>query len=289
MWLTAGDLVASQAGTASDPVDVLFELLRLEQGTFIFKEGEADASLHPEPIAPVLDKATERLAAWRIIAAVVPSLSVGTGLSAELPVPSVMLTAERWRALVAVAAAKTVGDIASRMGLNEFNACKLVKELVDDGLVVVAIAEPPGAEAEHEHEQKDDADADAEDELDDELDDVDEPEDEAEVADADAEDEHEDEDDDVEDGVADDELDDADHSEEGDVADGGQDDLDGEEDAGDRLSALSMAAARMGGLPEGAGSAEGGVDGEFDGEFVGDGDEPINRGLLLKFLSSVRS
>jgi hypothetical protein len=283
MWLTAGDLVASQAGTASDPVDVLFELLRLDRGTFVFKEGEADASLRPEPIGPVLDKASERLEAWRIIATVVPSLSVSTGLNNELPIPSVMITSERWRAIVAVAAARTVADVATRLGLNEFESCKLVKELVDDGLAVVAVGDPPAAEPEPEPEPaiEDEAEDLFENDVedDDEVEDEEQPEVEAQVSYETATEPVAEGVDEVEDGV------------EGDVADGGMADPDDDDDddPGDRLSALSMAAARIGAMPQGGVAAEGEAGAEFDGEFVGDGDEPINRGLLLKFLSSVRS
>ena len=264
MWLVGGDLVASASGRApagdSAHADVLFELLRLEGGTFVFTEGDPESDGEPEAILPVLEEATERLDAWRTIAAVVPSMAVSTGLSAELHAPTVTLTADRWRAIVAVASARTVGDVARRLGLGEFDACRLVKELVDDGLVVVAVADPP----ELEPEPADEADgfglevdeSPAPTVVDPEL-----------VAEA------------VE------ELAEAAHRPELEA--------EVEEDDDDPLAALSEAAARIGALPSAvtdeANEAMPEHGEELDGEFVGDGDEPINRGLLLKFLSSVRS
>ena len=142
VWLAGGELVASEAGQAVDPTDVFFELLRLDGGTFIFTEAELDDRGSSEPIQPVLEQATERLEAWRAIAAVVPSMAVTTALSPDLRGPSVTLSAERWRAIVAVSSARTVADVAYQLALGEFDACRLVKELVDDGLVLVTVPEP---------------------------------------------------------------------------------------------------------------------------------------------------
>src|SRR5206468_10075878 len=115
-------LIASEAGSATEHADVLFELLRLREGTFTFTEAEGGAQVdagESVAVAPVLEEAGQRLEAWREIEAVVPSSAVAVGLVDELRGARVTLTADRWRAVVAVAAGRTVGDVAGRLGVGE--------------------------------------------------------------------------------------------------------------------------------------------------------------------------
>jgi hypothetical protein len=138
LWLAGGELASASAGRATAPVDVLFELLRLPEGTFVFADGIPTVDGPPVPVAPVLEEAGRRLESWREIEAVVPSLDVRVQLVPELSGADVVVTAERWRALVAVAEGGVVGVVAETLGLGEFDACSAVKELVDAGLVTVA-------------------------------------------------------------------------------------------------------------------------------------------------------
>lgn len=138
VWMDGGRIVSCETGATTDVVDTLFELLRFREGTFVFSADVAPPSIgEARDVAPLLQEASRRLAEWRVIEAVVPSLATRATLSAELPTPAVQLEAEQWKVLVAVANGGTVAAVANSMSLGEFSACKAVKALVDAGLVIV--------------------------------------------------------------------------------------------------------------------------------------------------------
>jgi hypothetical protein len=133
-----------EAGDATTPVDALFQLLRVEGGSFSFDPGATGPDARPEPLESLLADAQTRLSDWRAIEAVVPSAATSVRLADELPSPKVSVTAAQWRVLRTVAAGATVGDVAAAMELDEFGACQAVKRLVDAGLVEVEVAEHAG-------------------------------------------------------------------------------------------------------------------------------------------------
>jgi len=143
VWVVAGQLVGAEAGRASEPVDAVFELLRLSEGDFSFEQDQAaPRPAVPRPLEPVLAEAQERLAEWQEIATVVPSLDVEVRLVAEAPGAVVSLTAGQWTLVVTAATERTVGGIAERLGLGEFAACRAVKGLIETGLASLALGEP---------------------------------------------------------------------------------------------------------------------------------------------------
>ena len=140
VWVTDGEVVASELTSINtlDPsaVDVVFGLLRFDAGSFTF---EADA-VAPDAgpgmaMDPILSSAEHMLVEWRSIEEVVPSLDVWVGLLPELSGPDVMVDAMRWRCIATVGAGVQVGLIAETLGLNEVDACRLVKELIELGLL----------------------------------------------------------------------------------------------------------------------------------------------------------
>lgn len=139
VWVVDGEVVSSELSSINslDPsaVDVVFGLLRFDAGSFTF---EADA-VAPEAgpgmaMDPILSSAEHMLADWQTIEAVVPSLDVWVGLLPELDGPDVMVDALRWRCIATVGAGVQVGLIAEALELNEVEACRLVKELIELGL-----------------------------------------------------------------------------------------------------------------------------------------------------------
>ncbi|MDQ1393374.1 MAG: resuscitation-promoting factor RpfA [Acidimicrobiaceae bacterium] len=141
LWFDAGRLVASKVGKTHDHVDAMFELLRLTEGNFVFKDGvEAPAHEDATPVEPVVHEAEERLNEWHDIEAVVPSLEHRVRLIPDLPTPEVTLSAQEWRLVMAVALAATVHGALEEVGLSQFEGCRGIRRLVDAGLVIV---EPP--------------------------------------------------------------------------------------------------------------------------------------------------
>jgi hypothetical protein len=143
LWVEAGQLVGFDVPRASDAAEAVFELLRLEAGSFSFMGGtSASAPMPPLEIEPVLAEAQTRLTEWREIELVVPSLSCWLDLAPEPPAAHVSMRAEQWRLIVAVGGGCNVNSIVDHLGGSELTGCRAVKELVEAGLVQIAQTAP---------------------------------------------------------------------------------------------------------------------------------------------------
>jgi hypothetical protein len=114
----------------------LFELLRFASGGFTF---EADSTTpdagRPAKVEPLLAEAEELMAEWKVIEAVVPSMDAWAALVAELPHPTVTLDPVRWRTVVAIGGGSTVWALGDVLNLSEVPLCRSLKELVELGIV----------------------------------------------------------------------------------------------------------------------------------------------------------
>ncbi len=147
VWVDGGAVVAAEVepdrGVAV--AEVVFELLREEDGHFTF---EADlttsASGAPLDVEPLLEEAEALLEEWRGIEAVVPSMQSWVALVPELGRNQVIVTADQWRALAAIGASRTVESLAEHFELGELGVGRMVKDLVDAGLVQIDGGEDAG-------------------------------------------------------------------------------------------------------------------------------------------------
>jgi hypothetical protein len=137
VWLDDGRVAGYDVGSQKSPVDALFALLRLTEGSFRFRTGtEPVNTVDPEEVAPLLEQAEARLEEWPEIAAVVPSLSSRLRLQAAVDEP-VQVTPDQWRLVASIGDGRSVGDVLTALDLGEFDGSKAVKELVDLHLVWV--------------------------------------------------------------------------------------------------------------------------------------------------------
>jgi hypothetical protein len=145
VWLSDGNVVDASAERAMEgtPVDeVLFELLRFQAGSFAFDgDDQAAGGKDPEEIEGLLRRANSLLSEWNELENVVPSLEHEVRLANDLSVDEVIIDADRWKSLVAVAAGRTVGELATTLSLTELGVSRAVRDLVDLG---VAEVDPPG-------------------------------------------------------------------------------------------------------------------------------------------------
>jgi len=166
VWVADGDVVATELASAvsHEPTneEVVFGLLRFTAGSFTF---EADAhspnSGAPAAMEPVLGAAENMLVEWRAIEEVIPSLDVWVGLCSTLSGPDVMVDQHRWSGIAAIGSGAQVGAVAEALKLNEIDSCRLVKELLELGLVEF-VDEPVGVPAPTSFEPAPVADDDAE-------------------------------------------------------------------------------------------------------------------------------
>ncbi len=150
VWLADGEIVSSEAThapMADGASEVVFELLRFKEGEFVF---DADASA-PEGgdssgVEDTLTSAEAMLEEWKTIEAVVPSLAAWVSLAPELPGAEITIDRARWGQVVAVGGGITVGGLGDRLGLGELPASRTVKELLELGLTSLGAA-PDGAHA----------------------------------------------------------------------------------------------------------------------------------------------
>jgi len=143
IWFDAGQIAGYDVGNHNTVVDALFALLRLRQGNFKFHTGTQPT--HPVALQDVSPVMDE--AEGRL--AQWPAIAAAVpSLSCELRLqPSVegtvMLRPDQWQLVAAVGGGAAVGDVLSARGLGEFDGCKALKELVDLRLVAVGPADGP--------------------------------------------------------------------------------------------------------------------------------------------------
>jgi hypothetical protein len=142
VWVAEGQIVAgdsSEATHADGNVDVLFELLRFEDGEFVFEDGsEPTKAGKPADVEAVLGDAEKMLAEWKEIEAVVPSNHHWVALAASIPADEITLSADHWKAVVAVAGGGSIIDVADKLELGDLAIARLVKELSESGIVEVS-------------------------------------------------------------------------------------------------------------------------------------------------------
>jgi hypothetical protein len=146
VWLRDGRVVDADADRAVDgaPTDeVVFELLRFGSGSFAFDaDSHTPNAEHPDQVDDLLRRANALLSEWTELEAVVPSLHHRVSLTAELSSDDVTIDADRWRSVVAVAGGRSVGEVASSLGLSELNVSRAVRDLLELGVVDVDSPEP---------------------------------------------------------------------------------------------------------------------------------------------------
>jgi hypothetical protein len=144
VWMDGGQVVGAEvsaAGRNAGPTVVLFELLRFPDGSFSFQSDvRVDDAGSPVEVEPLLTEAEELLGEWQEIEAVVPSLDAWVDLAPELPRPTVAVTAEQWKLVVAVGGGATVRTLGDAFEQGELAVSRSVKGLVEAGLATVTTA-----------------------------------------------------------------------------------------------------------------------------------------------------
>jgi hypothetical protein len=147
LWFDSGRLVGSDVPRATDPADSVFELLRLDEGTFSFSDGSAPDPGDPVDVEPVLTEARTRLGEWREIELVVPSTAAWLALAPEPPAAKVAMRGDQWRVVAGVGGGCTVDDVIESLALSELAGCRAIKEMIEAGLVTIADRRSPTGDA----------------------------------------------------------------------------------------------------------------------------------------------
>jgi hypothetical protein len=126
----------------SEPHELVFELLRLDDGEFVFESIDVDdhADAEPADVALVLESASELLDEWREIEAVIPGGDAVVGLAPDGPEGTVKIDPAQWQMITVIAAGAAVSELAQRVDSSTLDAGRVLRSLVEMNLVSVAEA-----------------------------------------------------------------------------------------------------------------------------------------------------
>jgi hypothetical protein len=138
-----GAIEAPHAAHATEPVEVLFELLRFDEGSFTFDAAaESDAAETSGDLEALLAGAEALLVEWREIESVVPSMDAWVTLRRALVTPQVSIERSHWQTIVAVGSGATVRAMSDDLSLSELPISRAVRDLAELGLIDIDVAAP---------------------------------------------------------------------------------------------------------------------------------------------------
>ena len=132
---------------------VVFELLSWSEGYFSFEEGEPDVGVAETDggltAEALLMEAARRIDEWARMADRIPNADVVPALDAdEGHAATLDLRPREWQVLAAIDGRASIRSIASAVGLNEFDAARIVYGLLSTG--VVTLVSSPAAPLEED-------------------------------------------------------------------------------------------------------------------------------------------
>jgi hypothetical protein len=160
LWFAGGKVCAGEAGGQTGPPppgaggdllerlhDVCFELFRFTEGSFEF-EPDRRPSWPAErgvEVPGLLAETDRRMAEWREIIAVIPSIEARPRLVPEPPAGGpITLDAAQWRVVTGIDGRRRVSALIRVLDGGEFTVCKVLRSLVQAGLVEID-ADPSAA------------------------------------------------------------------------------------------------------------------------------------------------
>ena len=157
LWFAGGKVCGGEAGGQTGPPppgaggdllerlhDVCFELFRFTEGSFEF-EADRRPSWPAErsvEVAGLLAESDRRMAEWREIIAVIPSIEARPRLVPEPPAGGpITLDAAQWRVVTGIDGRRRVSALIRVLDGGEFTVCKVLRSLVQAGLVEIDAAD----------------------------------------------------------------------------------------------------------------------------------------------------
>jgi hypothetical protein len=140
IWLEGGRLVdIDTPEPAGSLAEGLFQMLRVEGGSFSFDpQGRSDSELAAD-VGDVIGDAQEMLGEWTDVRRSLPSLDHDLMLVEALDSDTVTLSAAQWSAVVAVAADRSARAVADRLKLGAIGLGRIVRDLRELGVVHVSM------------------------------------------------------------------------------------------------------------------------------------------------------
>ena len=122
--------------------DLCFEAMRTGRGSFDFQPDGVDAAPGPRvKLDAVIRSARRRLAEWREVEALIPSLDAVPHLVEKLRQDSVTLDTKQWKLLVNIDGRRSVTGLARRLDMALIPVCQLLKSLIEANAIVLETTE----------------------------------------------------------------------------------------------------------------------------------------------------
>ncbi|MFN2602022.1 MAG: DUF4388 domain-containing protein [Gemmatimonadaceae bacterium] len=148
-----GEILVAQGTVTRRDVDrsmrlqiesVVFELFSWKEGTFSFTDGDAgnvdaDAAIRVSTESLLMEGA-RRIDEWSRMADRLPDALVVPKLAAldDGPEPAIDLRPGEWEVLTMIDGERSVRDIASSLGVSEFDVARTIYGMMSTGLIIVA-------------------------------------------------------------------------------------------------------------------------------------------------------
>jgi uncharacterized protein DUF4388 len=133
IWRDAGRDWRASLGEA------FLQVLRAGRGSFEFQPADPveTRSDHRVKLPEAAAAAHERLALWREVDPVIPSMGAIPQLAEGMLPESMSIDQQQWRVIVAIDGRRTVAGVARRLDMDQLGLAQILKPLVEDGAIAL--------------------------------------------------------------------------------------------------------------------------------------------------------
>jgi len=145
LWIDGKDFVGATLEGAKTLTQAVFEMILLDQGWFYFTSDQAPPAgqAQRQSVSSVITEVVPQVQEWRDLLTRVP-LNADVRMARTTPGPDVQIRADQWRVLTTVGTTgRTVGSIVDELEDDSVVTVRLLRELVDSGLVLVTKVDVP--------------------------------------------------------------------------------------------------------------------------------------------------
>lgn len=142
IFVRDGRIVDAAAGPLQAE-EAIYELAQWTQGTFAFSPGPVERIRRIErSLESLLNNASRRADGWRRLRPEIGPTDAVPVFGEHDPVSPVRLTPPEWRLVRNIDRKRSVAEVAGVAGMNTYDACRILRRLISEGLVKL---EGPGA------------------------------------------------------------------------------------------------------------------------------------------------
>jgi Domain of unknown function (DUF4388) len=139
LWVDSKDLVGSALEGTGTVTQAVFQLMLLNEGWFYFTSDQVPPAgqTHRQSVTSVINEVGPQVQEWRDLLTRVP-LAAMARMAPVTPGPEVQVRSDQWRVLATLGiSGRTVRSVIEQLEDDSVVTLRLLRELVDSGLVVL--------------------------------------------------------------------------------------------------------------------------------------------------------